>query len=407
MSGESSIGMTAEINCYHCAKKETGGTWRLSFTAEDICYDCWVKERQAPKKYVVMRHATERSPIALSRLTRVNSPSDHHSLIVQLRTSEKIQEYLRNPKSSAQNTPGKDTMPTPRPPVDVPTTVEDSKSKDTGPEEFQDNTDPHCTESELSPLYTLPPTVPSPYIGELHASHTKLVTSGQIYSRLLVLTLDLMKGTKGWADALNIFVNPSNQDDRKMLEDLLCLVTRELLPNQIVENRGLMMDLYTTRRVEDVDVWLLSGYPADRRRYDMLHSRRQRGGKPMTVNCPDPTTVDNPTVPTATGSESVPPGTLRIDDKKYSRKPFAPNIIPTLIAVPKGGFADQEIAEKMTHHVTGLDDLLLLDDETIQIMSLEEFRVNVGRAIFSWMSLTRSNELLRCWQNIRWGKTEG
>ncbi|KAI4942842.1 hypothetical protein J4E91_009762 [Alternaria rosae] len=110
--------------------------------------------------------------------------------------------------------------------------------------------------AKLSAQYYLPPTIPSPFTGTLEASLDAIQACGRIHSNV---------GTKGLHPLIDTLLKPvDNKTDwpalfsqledrpagrfRYLCEELLFLVTRTLLPEQIVQNRALMARLYDKKK---------------------------------------------------------------------------------------------------------------------------------------------------------------
>jgi hypothetical protein len=143
---------------------------------------------------------------------------------------------------------------------------------------------------------------------------------------------------------------------RYLLTILLFLLTRLLIPNQILENRGYMTRLYSERRGTYVRLLL---------RYDMLLPWKKYGNHYLVV----PAEV----------SSGVPPP---LEWNKYDLwRPLYPNVWASLLTPPKEGFVTKTVGEKLRHHVTELDGYLLIRDEEVDNWGDNQLVVKLGSVI--------------------------
>jgi hypothetical protein len=107
------------------------------------------------------------------------------------------------------------------------------------------------TSFQLPPYYLLAPTVPSPFARTLDASldavvEWNIVHGGSPGIQGIINALQRpVDHTTNWPSLLdNVISKNSKGEARKLVEELLFLITRTLLPEQIAENRILMGKLY-------------------------------------------------------------------------------------------------------------------------------------------------------------------
>ena len=182
---------------------------------------------------------------------------------------------------------------------------------------------------------------------------------------------------------------------RDLIEELLFLLTRTLLPEQIVENRGLMARLYNAKKQLAMRLAL---------RYDMLREWKMEAGtyhrdQAVTVASEPPSErVESPAL--AAVSEYV--------RRRFPfRRPLLPNIIPTLIAAPSGGFTTHGVRERMKHHVTELDAYLLLEDEEVAGWTGLKLQTTVIQVLLHWQWLRQNNAVLDEMEVHGWEDLEG
>ncbi|KAF2791939.1 hypothetical protein K505DRAFT_215289, partial [Melanomma pulvis-pyrius CBS 109.77] len=254
--------------------------------------------------------------------------------------------------------------------------------------------------SRLPPDYQLAPTVPAPFGGTLEASLDALLDFGRTFPALQGAVTHMLEagGTrKDWAAVfepmleLSGGLSPEEQQTgaqtpgRYLLSHLLVLVTRHLLPNQIIENRALMQQLYFERRNTYVRLLL---------RYDMQLPWKREGGHHVVVSSDPP-----PARPETQVARVAPPAR----NPRYPlRCPLMPNILPTLIVAPELGYATKTLSDKMRHHVTALDGYLLLTDESIDAWGEKEFLVRLVAVVGIWQWVRESNDRLGEMEVMGW-----
>jgi hypothetical protein len=169
----------------------------------------------------------------------------------------------------------------------------------------------------------------------------------------------------------------SNDKGRELLEEILCLVTRILLPEQIAENRGLMARLYERRKHLAIRLVL---------RYDMLREWKEGGGvasvPPPVAACAAAVQEEN-WVGHHSGIST--PG---------ARRRLMSNIIPTLIAAPPGGWTTHAVRERMKHHITSIDEYLLLSDSAMAAWSDRTLLGMASQITLQWQWLRGNNAVL-------------
>jgi hypothetical protein len=226
--------------------------------------------------------------------------------------------------------------------------------------------------TKIAAHYALPPTIPSPYIATLDASLDAILAFAQTYGKkkgvqdvvdTLLRTVDA--GTN-WAGLLRgVYVG--NSDGWEVLEELLFLVTRMLLPNQIAENRARMAALYERKKHLAIRMVL---------RYDML---REWKGESVA------------SLPATEGNDKN--GDTEMQTAEYTRPELRPNVISTLIVAPVSGWSTHGVRERMKHHVTELDEYLLLGDEKVRGWSDQTLLCMASQIILQWQWL-RSNNVI-------------
>lgn len=257
----------------------------------------------------------------------------------------------------------------------------------------------HPESTRTPPHYLLPPTIASPYAGSLDASLDAIADFGAKYAGTQSVTDTLLKEVDertNWPVLLQGMVakgdcqGPTGRG-RFLLETFLFLVTRTLLPEQITENRALMARLYERRKQLAIRVVL---------RYDMLREWKVVGGVKMEV----------PSLPPAQ-PPVAPPSPIPVLGSYPDRRPLLPNIIPTLIVAPQGGWTTHAVRERMKHHVTDLDDCLLLRDEDVARWNSNRLLFMAAKVVLIWQWLRANNEVLgemeiSGWENLEGSKNE-
>jgi hypothetical protein len=241
--------------------------------------------------------------------------------------------------------------------------------------------------------YTLPPTVPSPFTGTLEASLDAILHFGLSHSGTQCVVNALLQTVSPktiWPLLLRtVYLQPSTtQEGRILLEEILFFTTRTLLPEQIAENRSLTALMYERKKQLAIRLIL---------RYDMMRGWKIDGaGKALTV-----------------ASLSPPVGLAASADIDMaglylgSRRPLMPNIIPTLIAAPDGGFTTHAVRERMRHHVTDLDSYLLLTDEEVSRWSDQTLLGMTAQVVLQWQWLRQNNEILTEMEIMNWEDLDG
>ncbi|RYO20487.1 hypothetical protein AA0111_g9967 [Alternaria arborescens] len=242
--------------------------------------------------------------------------------------------------------------------------------------------------------YLLPPTHPSPYEGSLERSLDAIQDWGRLHMSANGVTQGKLPSLVCYELYASIRDGPP-EHRRDMIEELLFLLTRTLLPEQIVENRGLMARLYNAKKQLAMRLAL---------RYDMLREWKMEAGtyhrdQAVTVASEPPAErVKSPAL--AAVSEDV--------RRRFPfRRPLLPNIIPTLIAAPPGGFTTHGVRERMKHHVTDLDAYLLLGDEEVAGWSGLKLSTTVIQVLLHWQWLRQNNAVLDEMEVHGWEDLEG
>ncbi|PVI05110.1 hypothetical protein DM02DRAFT_505314, partial [Periconia macrospinosa] len=229
--------------------------------------------------------------------------------------------------------------------------------------------------------YQLPPTVPSPFEGTLVNSLDAILVFGSKYRELKKLTEPLLAKVNhntNWLDLFHSVLYAHRKrplDGRKLLEEFLFLITRTLLPEQIAENRMFMFNLYSLRRNNSTRLSL---------RYDMLRDWKKVSSSQWLV-------VDSKLPEKSHFAPPPPP----VPNPRYpNRRPLMPNVITTLIAPHiREGYITKKLADCMRHHVTELDNFLLLTDGTVEGWSTGMLLTKLGAAVSHWQWLRESNEV--------------
>ncbi len=244
--------------------------------------------------------------------------------------------------------------------------------------------------------YTFAPTIPCPFTGTLEASLDAILTWGAQYCHTQCVTDTLLRSVNSktnWRSLLTRMAHDGNNPPgrgRYLLEELLFLVTRTLLPEQVLENREAMRRLYDRKKQLAIRFVL---------RYDML--REWKTGDTQHA-------VTVASLPPPTGQVGV-PGPRPARDAKATpyRRRLMPNIIATLIVAPPGGWTTHGVKERMKHHVTPLDDMLLLTDEEVSEWSEERLTSMAVQVILHWQWLRQNTEELLNMEVNGWEELEG
>lgn len=238
--------------------------------------------------------------------------------------------------------------------------------------------------------YSLAPTVPNPFTGTLDASLDAILLFGKWFTAIDVQ--DDGRGVQHVVDALLQSVDrrtnwplllAAMKDSftdtiraRSVMQELLFLTTRTLLPEQITENRGLTAKLYDRRRNLAHRVTL---------RYDMLREwKLDASFHPLSVASVAPSKA----------IKSDGDITMKDAEDEYVRKPLLPNVWATVIAAPEGGFVTHGYRERMKHHVTDLDGYLMLTDEEVSAWKYDVLLAMTAQIVLHWQWLRRNNAIL-------------
>jgi hypothetical protein len=179
---------------------------------------------------------------------------------------------------------------------------------------------------------------------------------------------------------------------RNTVEELLFLLTRTLLPEQIAENRLIMGRLYDKKKHLAIRLIL---------RYDMLREWKMEQGSHHRDRA-----IAVPSL--SPSGEPAPPPVTVLNAKTFPhRRPQLPNIIPTLIAAPPGGFTAQPVRERMKHHVTDLDTYLLLTDEVVAKWSDKTLKCMTSQVAIMWQWLRQNNAMLDDMETYGWEELDG
>ncbi|KAF2874349.1 hypothetical protein BDV95DRAFT_592441 [Massariosphaeria phaeospora] len=308
--------------------------------------------------------------------------------------------YTPQRSASAASTPGPPrglpatpfSTPGPAPNSAAPPVAHPSTGTGTGP----------SPSHVLHPAYALPPTIPSPYTGSLNTSLSTILAFNASYPALEAITRPLCQPpspSTDWPTLLMAVHERAEQEGepllgRALLEEVLFLVTRVLLPEQVAQNRALLGRLYSEKRNLGVRMLL---------RYDLQReARKDANGKALLVwgNTTTPSVV-NPYFFVPPQSPPRPP-TL----SPYTRPLFHPAVLATLIANPVG-LPTQHVAAKLRHHVSGLDDYLLLSDADVAAFSTGRLLVMIASVVLQWQALRENTEVLAVMESHGWEELGG
>ncbi|KAH9861124.1 hypothetical protein IAQ61_010861 [Plenodomus lingam] len=374
-----------------------------------------------------------------NRASRTNSTA--HSLISESAFS--ASPYV-TPRASPTTTPH--TNPPPR-------------SRTSAADLFDNPPEAKRTVFKLPGYWTLQPTVPTPFAGTLEASldaiqeWAKLWVGGHGVQRIVNTMLKEVDTKTNWCNLIRLLfrhrpvcsVEPrlstggsrddiadelSMQTGHILTEELLFLVTRTLLPEQIAENRAVMARLYDRKKHLAIRLVL---------RYDMLLAWKMHGighGKdhkryPVVVNSvapplPPPSAVDATPAP-APEPEPEPepdiPGSVPVVNENCRndigileapatayRRPLMPNVWPTLLLFPPthpNGFSTHGVRDRMRHHVTELDGILMYTDEEVSAWSDGLLIARTASALLLWQWLRGNNEILGDMEVDAWEDLDG
>lgn len=209
-----------------------------------------------------------------------------------------------------------------------------------------------------------------------------------------------------WPALLDSTIGASSTLDRKtsrlLLEEFLFLITRTLLPEQIAENRFAMSRLYDKKKQLAIRLVL---------RYDMLREwclgDGPVGKRDISVaSLPPPKPLSTDTTVNLVDSPMKGFG-IGGEEPVYKRRTLMPNIWPTLIAAPEGGFTTYGVRERMKHYVTPLDNYLLLSDKEVGQWGDKWLVVRASQIVLQWQWLRQKNETLDEMEHNGWEELEG
>jgi hypothetical protein len=254
-------------------------------------------------------------------------------------------------------------------------------------------------EVQLPPHYFLAPTVPSPFTGTLNASLDAILEWNTLHGGpkgvqgLVTALQQPVDYTTDWPYLIEQAVSNNEHDlARNIIEELLFLLTRTLLPEQIVENRSIVGRLYDKKKHLAIRLIL---------RYDMLREWKMEQGthhrdRAIAVASVSPSGLPAPPPVPVLNAEAFP-----------HRRPLLPNIIHTLIAAPPGGHTSQPVRERMKHHVTDLDTCLLLPDELVAQWGDKTLKCMTSQIAVLWQWLRQNNAMLDDMETYGWEELDG
>lgn len=263
--------------------------------------------------------------------------------------------------------------------------------------------------THLSQHYELAPTVPSPFSGTIEASLDAILDWGTIDAATTPVKEELLRPVStstNWPALLtSAFLSNRGEDkkrERLLLEEFVFLITRTLLPEQITENRAAMARLYDHKKQLAIRLVL---------RYDMLRERSLGNGpvgkRDISVaSVPPPVNTSLNVTGKLANSSASKTGNVKAR-QEFKRRELMPNVWPTLIAAPPGGFTTYGVRERMKHYVTPLDDYLLLNDEEVSGWSDESLVVRASHMVLQWQWLRQNNETLQEMELDEWKELDG
>ena len=253
--------------------------------------------------------------------------------------------------------------------------------------------------TKIAPHYFLPPTVPSPFTGTLEASLDAVLAWGQAHPAtepVVTALCEPVSTSTNWSAILSAAFGDASalapKVRRSLLEEFIILVTRTLLPEQIAENRAAMARLYDRKKQLAIRLVL---------RYDMIREWCLGDGP---VGKRDLSVASVP--PTSNGVQTPAASPMK-DTGDYERRPLMPNVWPTLIAAPPGGFMTHGVRERMKHYVTPLDNYLLLTDEEVKGWSATTLVIRASQIVLQWQWLRQKNETLEKMERDGWEELDG
>jgi len=268
---------------------------------------------------------------------------------------------------------------------------------------------------QLPAYWALTPTVPCPFSGTLEASLDAILEWGrqwgggkagaEVCNIVATLLGDVDPRTNWPVIIRGLFLNAGRESaamqilygGRQLAEELLFLATRTLLPEQIVENRGALARVYDEKRHLAIRLVL---------RYDMLREVKVRGSSKdarlhaVVVNSVAPQEELLVVGPSraAQQQQSEPMSPNQSQRPSLDRRPLLPNIWPTLILPPPHllahGYLTHGYRERMRHHVTDLDPLLLYTDDEVHSWSEATLVARTATVLLMWQWMRKNNEVL-------------
>lgn len=254
--------------------------------------------------------------------------------------------------------------------------------------------------TKLPAYYSLAPTVPSPFTGSLETSLDAILAFGQLYAAipgvtpLITKLLEPVSTDTDWVAIMTALETATPLYAQYLMTELLFLLTRTLLPEQIAENRAMLSRLYERKKQLAIRLLL---------RYDMLRE--------WIMEPSQSSYREQPIVVASTGPVAgfvAPEPVVGVASLNYPyRRPLLLNVIPTLIAAPAGGYASQSARDRMRHHVTVLDGYLMLRDEEVEKWSEGRLKSKVCFVLMHWQWLRGNNATLDDLEVLDWEGLEG
>ncbi|KAF2025775.1 hypothetical protein EK21DRAFT_103701 [Setomelanomma holmii] len=258
------------------------------------------------------------------------------------------------------------------------------------------------TQTRIPAHYSLPPTVPSSFHGDIGHTLDLILKFGLTLPTLrthgLQAVLDTLsapvKTCTNWPPLLRaVWAGSENsQTSRALIEEILFFATRVLMPEGIAENRNFMARLYERKKQLAIRLGL---------RYDMLREWEMDGSNhPLTVASLAPPVDGSIQVPAA-------PRVTSERARAFGRRALMPNVVATLIAAPPGGWTTHAVRERMKHHITALDSYLVLTDEQVAAWNDETVLGMCAQVVLQWQWLRENNRMLEEMETMGWEELEG
>lgn len=261
--------------------------------------------------------------------------------------------------------------------------------------------------TRIPPHYELAPTFPSPFNGTLEDSLEAILQWGRLHTATTTVKEKLLgdvSPSTNWPALLTSAFGPESGIDstiaRFLLEEFVFLVIRTLFPEQIAENRAAMARLYDRKKHLAIRLVL---------RYDMLREWCLGSGPvgKRDISIPSIPPPEDSAISSKCGSPVNGSTADEADETVYQRRRLMPNIWPTLIAAPRGGFGTQGVRERMKHYVTPLDDHLLLSDEVVSDWGDTTLIVRASQLVLQWQWLRQQNKILEDMEVNDWEELAG